>query len=103
MLIVGVNSDASIKRLKGADRPINTLEDRAFMLGALESVDFVVAFGEDTPYQLIKCILPDILVKGADYKGKEVVGSDLAKEVRLIEFVDGKSTSSIIEKISSSC
>lgn len=103
VLIVGVNSDASIKRLKGADRPINTLEDRAFMLGALESVDFVVAFGEDTPYQLIKCILPDILVKGADYKGKEVVGSDLAKEVRLIEFVDGKSTSSIIEKISSSC
>jgi len=103
VLIVGVNSDASIKRLKGDTRPINTLEDRAFMLGALESVDFVVAFGEDTPYELIKHILPDTLVKGADYRGKEVVGSDLAKEIRLIEFVDGKSTSSIIEKISGTC
>ncbi len=100
ILIVGVNSDESIKRLKGEDRPINTLEDRAYLLAALESVDFVVSFYEDTPYDLIKVVEPHILVKGADYQGKEVVGSDIADEVQLIEFVDGKSTSGIIEKIS---
>ncbi|WP_373032739.1 D-glycero-beta-D-manno-heptose-7-phosphate kinase [Sulfurovum sp.] len=100
ILIVGVNSDESIKRLKGEDRPINNLEDRAYLLAALESIDFVVHFYEDTPYELIKIIKPHILVKGADYKGKEVVGSDIADEVQLIEFVDGKSTSSIIKKIS---
>jgi len=100
ILIVGVNSDESIKRLKGEDRPINNLEDRAYLLAALESVDFVVSFYEDTPYELIKVVEPHILVKGADYQGKEVVGSDIADEVQLIEFVDGKSTSGIIEKIS---
>lgn len=100
ILIVGVNSDESIKRLKGEDRPVNNLEDRAYLLAALESVDFVVSFSEDTPYELIKIVKPHILVKGADYRGKEVVGSDIADEVQLIEFVDGKSTSGIIEKIS---
>jgi len=105
ILILGLNSDASISRLKGSNRPINTLEDRAFLLAALESVDYVVPFTQDTPYELIKEILPDLLVKGADYRGKEVVGSDLAGAVKLIEFVDGKSTSNIIEKINmtSSC
>ena len=105
ILILGLNSDASISRLKGSERPINTLEDRAFLLAALESVDYVVPFTQDTPYELIKEILPDLLVKGADYRGKEVVGSDLAGAVKLIEFVDGKSTSNIIEKINmtSSC
>ncbi|MEA3420009.1 MAG: D-glycero-beta-D-manno-heptose-7-phosphate kinase [Campylobacterota bacterium] len=98
-LIVGLNSDESIRRLKGEDRPVNFLDDRAFLLAALESVDYVVPFSEDTPYELIKKVLPDILVKGADYKGKEVVGSDLSGEVRLIEFVEGKSTSGIIDKI----
>jgi len=98
-LIVGLNSDESISRLKGDDRPINTLEDRAFLLAALESVDYVVPFTQDTPYELIKEILPDLLVKGADYRGKEVVGSDVAGAVELIEFVDGKSTSKIIDRI----
>jgi D-beta-D-heptose 7-phosphate kinase/D-beta-D-heptose 1-phosphate adenosyltransferase len=98
-LIVGLNSDESIRRLKGTSRPVNDLEDRAFLLAALESVDYVVPFTEDTPYALIKHVIPDILVKGADYEGKEVVGSDIASEVKLIDFVDGKSTSSIIEKI----
>ena len=98
-LILGLNADASVKRLKGEDRPINTQEDRAYILAALESVDFVVIFDEDTPYQLIKIIEPDILVKGADYEGKEVIGSDIAKEVRLVTFIDGKSTTTIIEKI----
>jgi len=99
ILIIGLNSDDSIRRLKGEKRPINTLEDRAFLLAALESVDYVIPFCEDTPYALIKLIQPHTLVKGADYEDKEVVGSDIAKEVILIDFVEGKSTSSIIEKI----
>ena len=98
-LIVGLNSDESIQRLKGESRPVNNLEDRAYLLAALESVDYVVPFTEDTPYALIKRIMPDLLVKGADYEGKEVVGSDIAKEVKLIGFVEGKSTSSLIRKI----
>jgi len=100
-LVVGVNSDDSVSRLKGDDRPINSLEDRAFMLASLESVDYVVEFDEDTPLELIEHIEPDILVKGADYEGKDVVGSKVAKEVVLIEFVDGKSTTKLIEKIKS--
>jgi D-beta-D-heptose 7-phosphate kinase/D-beta-D-heptose 1-phosphate adenosyltransferase len=99
-LIVGLNSDESITRLKGASRPVNGLEDRAYLLAALESVDYVVPFTEDTPYELIQCVLPDILVKGADYQDKEVIGSDIAKEVKLISFVEGKSTSNLIKKIS---
>jgi len=100
ILILGLNSDESIRRLKGESRPINNLEDRAFLIGALESIDFVVPFSEDTPYELIKLIKPNVLVKGADYEGKEVVGSDVADEVVLIEFVSGKSTTKLIEKIS---
>jgi len=98
-LIVGVNSNESVKRLKGKDRPINDEYDRAYLIASLEVVDYVVVFEEDTPYELIKKIKPDILVKGADYENKEVVGSDIAKEVRLIEFIEGKSTTNIIEKI----
>ncbi len=103
ILILGLNSDASIRRLKGKDRPINNLEDRAFLIGALESIDFVVPFWEDTPYDLISLIKPHILVKGADYEGKEVVGSDIADEVRLLNFVEGKSTTAIIGKINGLC
>lgn len=99
VLILGLNSDASVKRLKGDDRPINNEEDRAFVLAALEAVDFVVIFDEDTPYELISVLKPNILVKGADYEGKEVVGSDLVDEVKLIEFVNGRSTTRTIEKI----
>lgn len=98
MLIVGLNSDESVKRLKGESRPINISEDRAYVLSALESVSFVVEFGEDTPYDLIKEVQPDVLVKGGDYKDKEVIGSDIAKELRLVDFVDGKSTTNIIKK-----
>jgi D-beta-D-heptose 7-phosphate kinase/D-beta-D-heptose 1-phosphate adenosyltransferase len=98
ILIVGLNSDTSVKRLKGEGRPINCQSDRAEVLAALESVDFVVIFDEDTPYNLIKEIKPDILVKGGDYRGKEVVGSDIAKETKLVDFVDGKSTTNIINK-----
>ena len=99
ILILGLNSDASVRRLKGESRPINNEEDRAYLLSALESVDYVVIFDEDTPYELIKKVQPDVLVKGADYEGKEVVGSDIAKETRLVTFVDGKSTTSMIDKI----
>ena len=99
VLIVGLNSDASVKRLKGEDRPINSEEDRAYILSALESVDYVVIFDEDTPYELISKVKPDVLVKGSDYEGKEIVGSDIAKETKLVTFIDGKSTSSTIDKI----
>jgi D-beta-D-heptose 7-phosphate kinase/D-beta-D-heptose 1-phosphate adenosyltransferase len=99
ILILGLNSDNSVKRLKGQNRPINNQDDRAFILAALESVDYVVIFDEDTPYDLIKLVEPDILVKGADYEGKDVVGSNIAKEVRLVKFIDGKSTTKTIEKI----
>lgn len=98
MLIVGLNSDESIRRLKGESRPINPLDDRAYVLSALESVSFVVPFEEETPIELISAIKPDILVKGADYEGKEVVGSAIAKEVRLVQFIEGKSTTNIIIK-----
>lgn len=99
ILIIGLNSDDSVKRLKGKDRPVNNQFDRASLLAALEFVDFVVIFDEDTPKNLISLIKPDILVKGADYKGKEVVGSDIVKDVRLVEFIDGKSTTNLINKI----
>ena len=99
VLILGLNSDDSVRRLKGDSRPINNQEDRGFILAALESVDYVVNFYEDTPYELIKLIKPDVLVKGADYEDKEVVGSDIASEVRLVTFIDGKSTTSTIDKI----
>ncbi len=101
VLILGLNSDESVKRLKGEERPINTQEDRAYILSALECVDYVVIFNEDTPYELISKVKPDVLVKGADYEGKEVVGSNIAKETKLVEFVDGKSTTKTIEKIKS--
>ena len=99
ILILGLNSDASVKRLKGEQRPINTQDDRGYILAALESVDYVVNFNEDTPYELIKLIQPDILVKGADYENKTIVGSDIAKDVKLVKFIDGKSTSKTIEQI----
>jgi D-beta-D-heptose 7-phosphate kinase/D-beta-D-heptose 1-phosphate adenosyltransferase len=99
ILIVGLNSDASVSRLKGPTRPVNIAEDRAYLLAALEAVDFVVPFEEDTPYELIKMIKPDVLVKGGDYEGKEVVGTEFAGELRLVDFVDGKSTTKTIEKI----
>lgn len=101
VLILGLNSDASVKALKGKNRPINNEEDRGFVLSALESVDFVTVFSDDTPYELIKMVEPDVLVKGGDYEGKVVVGSDIAKEVKLVQFVDGKSTTKTIAKIQS--
>ncbi len=101
VLILGLNSDESVRRLKGPTRPVNTEDDRAYILASLEAVDYVVKFYDDTPYELIKAVQPHILVKGGDYEGKEVVGQDIADELRLVNFVEGKSTSAIICKINS--
>ena len=105
ILIVGLNSDKSVRGLKGADRPVVNERDRAYILANLKPVDYVVIFDEDTPYELIKEIKPDVLVKGADYKGKSIAGSDIVEssggETVLINFIEGKSTSEIIKKIKS--
>ena len=102
ILILGLNSDDSIRRLKGENRPINTQDDRAYILASLEVVDYLVIFEEDTPFELIKLIKPDVLVKGGDYEGKEVVGQDIAKELKLIQFINGKSTTNTIKRIQNS-
>jgi D-beta-D-heptose 7-phosphate kinase / D-beta-D-heptose 1-phosphate adenosyltransferase len=99
ILILGMNSDESIQRLKGDNRPINSQDDRAYILASLEVIDYVVIFNENTPIDLINLIEPDVLVKGGDYRNKEVVGQDVAKELKIVEFIDGKSTSKTIERI----
>ena len=99
ILIVGLNSDASVRQLKGPARPVNGEDDRAYILAALESVDYVVKFGDETPYELIRMLRPDVLVKGGDYAGKAVVGTEFAGELKLVDFVEGKSTTSTIAKI----
>lgn len=103
LLVLGVNSDASVKRLKGPERPINNETDRAFVLSQLKSVDFVEIFTEDTPLNLILTVKPDALVKGGDWRIDQIVGG---KEVQAngghvysLNFVDGYSTTSLIEKI----
>lgn len=103
ILILGLNSDASVRRLKGEKRPINSENDRAIVISELKSIDYVVIFEEDTPQEIISLIIPNKLVKGGDYKKEEVVGKDIVEsnggEVVIIPFVDGKSTTKIINKI----
>ena len=99
VLILGLNTDSSVRKLKGPSRPVNTQEDRAYILASLESVDYVVIFEEETPYDLIKLIKPNVLVKGGDYEGMDVVGQDIADELKLVQFIDGKSTTNTIAKI----
>jgi D-beta-D-heptose 7-phosphate kinase/D-beta-D-heptose 1-phosphate adenosyltransferase len=101
-LVLGVNSDDSIRRLKGDSRPILPLLERMKLLAALDCVDYVIPFEEDTPQRLIEDIKPDVLVKGADWIGKEVAGMDCVKEVCYVPLVEGHSTSEIIKKIKSS-
>lgn len=98
-LIVGLNTDASVRRLKGETRPLVHEMDRARVLAALACVDAVVLFDQDTPTELIEKIRPDILVKGGDYKPEEVAGREYAGEVKIIEFEDGYSTTGVVEKI----
>lgn len=103
VLVVGLNSDASVRRLKGAGRPINTEQDRALILAGLAAVDHIALFDEDTPRSLISEIVPDILIKGADYRDKQVVGADIVKRhggrVELIEMLEGRSTTEIVKRI----
>lgn len=103
LLVIGVNSDASIKRLKGEDRPVNSLADRLMLLSAISVVDYVIPFEEDTPQKLIEAVIPDVLVKGGDYTLDGIVGADFVKArggvVTTIPFVEGKSTTNIISKI----
>lgn len=103
ILVVGLNSDASVRRIKGPKRPIVPQQERAGILAGLSSIDYVVIFNEDTPAALIKAIVPDVLTKGADWKNKEVVGSDVVRKnggkVKLIKFLKGRSTTNIIEKV----
>lgn len=102
-LVVGVNSDRSVRAIKGAQRPIQEQETRAELLSALECVDAVVLFDEETPYNLIRELAPDVLVKGGDWQEDEIVGADLVKQaggtVKRIPYVEGFSTSGLIRKI----
>jgi rfaE bifunctional protein nucleotidyltransferase chain/domain len=103
LLIVGLNTDKSVSKIKGNNRPLQDEISRAFVLASLGFVDYVVYFGEDTPYNLIETIQPDVLVKGADYKPEDIVGYDIIKnrggEIVTIEFLEGYSTTAIEKKI----
>lgn len=103
ILIVGLNSDASVRNIKGKYRPVLPESERAEILAALEAVDYCVLFKETTPEKLIRKIVPDILVKGADWKANDIVGADIVKKnggrVARVRLVKGKSTTNIIEKI----
>jgi D-beta-D-heptose 7-phosphate kinase/D-beta-D-heptose 1-phosphate adenosyltransferase len=103
VLIVGMNSDASVRRLKGPPRPIQKLADRAAILMALEAVDYVIPFGEETPARLIEKVRPDVLVKGADYKINEIVGAEFVRsyggKVRRVKLSPGRASSRILEKL----
>jgi len=102
-LIIGVNSDNSVKKLKGKSRPINKENDRAFVLDNLKAVDFVIIFNEDTPYEIIKKTLPDFLVKGGDWKEEDIVGADIVKsnggKVLSLKYIKDYSTTSIIKEL----
>ncbi|MGL5912529.1 MAG: D-glycero-beta-D-manno-heptose 1-phosphate adenylyltransferase, partial [Bacteroidales bacterium] len=102
-LVVGLNSDASVRRLKGAKRPVQDQQTRALVLASLQFVSHVVIFDEDTPYELIKLVQPDILVKGADYNAQDVVGYDIVTanggQVISIPLIEGYSTSKLVEKM----
>jgi len=102
-LIIGLNDDASVRKLKGPLRPINTLADRSRMLGALYCVDLVVPFAEETPLKLISALLPDVLVKGGDYQPDDIVGATEVRahggKVVVMPFIGGFSSSSLIQRI----
>ncbi len=107
VLVVGLNSDDSVRRLKGPTRPLNSQDDRALVLDALRAVDAVCIFTEDTPLELITLLQPDVLVKGGDYTEDTVVGADVVRarggRVALVDLLPGRSTTSIIQKMSSPC
>ncbi len=102
-LVVGLNSDSSVKKLKGSGRPVVGEIDRAFVLSSLKPVDCVIIFGEETPYELIKFVRPDFLVKGGDWKKEDIVGSDIVEgyggKVISLKFIDSYSSTGLINKI----
>jgi len=104
ILIVALNSDSSIKKIKSKDRPIVSELDRAYVLSCLSSVDHIILFDNESPEEIICEILPEILIKGSDYKGKKVAGEDCliknGKKVVLVDLIEGKSSTSIIDKVS---
>jgi len=103
VLIIGLNSDDSVRKIKGPARPINSLSDRAEVLSSIRYVDYIIAFEEETPRRLISLLLPDVLVKGGDYRKNEIVGADVVEaeggKVVTIPLVEGKSTTKLIERI----
>jgi len=103
VLLVGINTDASVKRLKGTTRPIVCQDDRAFVLAAFRMIDYVCLFDEDTPHELIKAVVPDVLVKGSDWTIDSIVGKDIVEAaggiVQTIDFIPNRSTTDIINKI----
>ena len=105
VLVVGVNTDASVQRLKGENRPVKDETSRSMIMASLQFVNAVVLFDEDTPYELIKLVQPDVLVKGSDYEPEDIVGYDIVKakggDIVTIDFLEGYSTTGIIEKIKS--
>ena len=105
ILIIGLNTDASVRRIKGPSRPVNDEKARAVVLAALEFVDAIMFFEEDTPYNLIKTVQPDVLVKGKDYKAEDIVGYDIVTnkggKVETIELVEGFSTTNIVNSMNS--
>jgi D-beta-D-heptose 7-phosphate kinase/D-beta-D-heptose 1-phosphate adenosyltransferase len=106
ILLVGINTDDSVHRLKGPHRPVVSQDDRAFVLAALRAVDYVCLFDEDTPYNLIKAVVPDVLVKGSDWAIDAIVGKDIVEaaggKVQTIDYVPNRSTTNIIQKIADS-
>lgn len=102
-LVVGVNSDASVRRLKGPERPVRTQAERAYVVAALESVDVVTTFDEDTPLELVRAITPDVIVKGGDYAPETIVGAEEVRarggRVVVVPLTDGQSTTRIIERL----
>ena len=99
IVVVGLNSDASIKRLKGEERPINTIDLRLKVIESIRSIDYVVVFEEDTPLEVIKQLQPDVLVKGGDYTINSIIGKEFVKQTILCPLVPGISSTSIISKI----
>lgn len=99
ILVVGLNSDESIKRLKGQDRPINNISERSSILSLFDFVDYIIIFSDDTPLNIIKLLKPNIMIKGSDYKKEDIVGAEFADKIILFDFISGKSSTNIINKI----
>ncbi len=99
VLVVGLNSDDSIKRLKGETRPINTIDERAKMLSLFDFIDYIIVFSDDTPLNIITLLTPDILIKGSDYNKENIIGKELVKQIILFDFVQNKSSTRVINKI----